>query len=784
MPPTRPAAAQERLTSTKQINVGKLLGACIAAAQRSCQVIRDVQSAREAGSPIGESYKDLSDPRSALTIADTMAQIAIVTPIAKQFPGLNIVAEEDEAAQPPNINTKHSPLSQDCKGIEVPDRFRSVPLEDVCLFCDPLDGTLEFVEGRLDAVQTLIGICLRGEPIAGVIGQPFVSNVVIYGIVGAGVVNLAVESTPKQERNGIVLASSQSHLKPVIQEATQIINPKSIIPIGGAGNKMIQVANGTADMCILNLATSLWDTAATTAIIAATGGTVTDLFGNPIRHFAHSQIKNQYGVLASGKQLAVNDVHGRNHKDICRQLRLAMVLDPLLLGTGLHPGEKPQATDIALDIDGNPLSVDWLSKVSGFNITGFSADESSAVRYLMSDACRLRLSYDENGASGPSSMFLKRVVMRDLEHVQLKARTAPQKLLRDVISYQVEAAFLSCTAIREFCGVGARIAKPFHIDARPASTNKPSIESKFLLLLEDFAPDEGWYQSGLLTRSELLSALESLASLHAFFWKYIDNSNSKYEELCASVWDQATYWVPKRQQKDSFERLLSCWEDHRRNFATHMDKLEFSMESSPSFETVGDILAHYAPAIAKRVHDVGLDVENPYRTIIHGDAKAANFFFKATEGDGAREKNDSHLLDTGMIDFQWCGWGHPAIDVSYLIASSASPQILTYDGSGERYFLKAYYDYLCHYFVKYGKADARTSAEQLIPFNELLVFYDDAFLDLSRLVISYHWDRIGATPAVLESRRDNIGSNSYNKNIDCAMWFIYRTAALLAGVKE
>ena len=60
---------------------------------------------------------------------------------------------------------------------------------------------------------------------------------------------------------------------------------------------------------------------------------------------------------------------------------------------------------------------------------------------MMSEACRLTLKWadgvDGAGGSVPNSVFYKRIVMGDLEHVQLKARTAPLKIARDVKSYAV-----------------------------------------------------------------------------------------------------------------------------------------------------------------------------------------------------------------------------------------------------------------------------------------------------------------------------------------------------------
>ena len=63
------------------------------------------------------------------------------------------------------------------------------PLGDITIFVDPLDGTREFVEGRVWNVQVLIGIAVRGEAAAGAVGLPFASGssdsdaAVVYGMV-------------------------------------------------------------------------------------------------------------------------------------------------------------------------------------------------------------------------------------------------------------------------------------------------------------------------------------------------------------------------------------------------------------------------------------------------------------------------------------------------------------------------------------------------------------------------------------------------------------------------
>ena len=49
---------------------------------------------------------------------------------------------------------------------------------DVTVWVDPLDGTREFVEGPefWSGVTVLIGVAVKGVPVAGVIHQPFVGT--------------------------------------------------------------------------------------------------------------------------------------------------------------------------------------------------------------------------------------------------------------------------------------------------------------------------------------------------------------------------------------------------------------------------------------------------------------------------------------------------------------------------------------------------------------------------------------------------------------------------------
>ena len=48
--------------------------------------------------------------------------------------------------------------------------------KDICFWIDPLDGTGGFVNGHTEHVTCNMGISIKGKPLFGVIGKPFVQN--------------------------------------------------------------------------------------------------------------------------------------------------------------------------------------------------------------------------------------------------------------------------------------------------------------------------------------------------------------------------------------------------------------------------------------------------------------------------------------------------------------------------------------------------------------------------------------------------------------------------------
>ncbi|CAB9525716.1 Putative inositol monophosphatase 3 [Seminavis robusta] len=338
------------ITTTTRVSLQDLLSTCIVACQCGCDEIRAVQQARQANDGQLEQqvqFKDVTDPKSALTEADQRAQQAIVSVLQQQQPwgpALTIVGEEDEENDTSKTSNEEmlSPKQQrpqpsiDLSAGEhfSQDKDMQVDLADVTVFVDPVDGTREFVEGRLHNCQALVGIALKGQAIAGVIGIPFPTNdlsspaTIVYGQVGAGygVIGAAAE-LPESKANSNhpqkrpIMASGDSTIA-VMTAAKNIIETQlggTNVLYGGAGNKILATALGHVDCVVQHKFGGPWDTCAPQAICHSMGGTMTDMAGDPIRiHEADASPKwNRMGFVATYANSCVG------HEELIQSLQQA-----------------------------------------------------------------------------------------------------------------------------------------------------------------------------------------------------------------------------------------------------------------------------------------------------------------------------------------------------------------------------------------------------------------------------------------------------------------------------
>lgn len=174
------------------------------------------------------------------------------------------------------------------------------------------------------------------------------------------------------------------------------------------------------------------------------------------------------------------------------------------------------------------------------------------------------------------------------------------------------------------------------------------------LVLQDLRPSHPVFPRGGLSKPQLAAALRWLAAFHSAFWGFQDPSmpHPPITPPPLLARREGTYW----------------------HLATRPDEL-----AAIRGDREWGALADAAPGIAA---DLAAGAAGPHGTLVHGDAKAANFCFT---GDG------SHAA---AFDFQYVGSGLGARDVAYLLCSAGGAREIGTGVGGEAKWLDLYYEAL------------------------------------------------------------------------------------------
>ena len=224
--------------------------------------------ARDAGAAIMKVYAtDFAAERKAdgtpVTEADTAAEAVILPALRSQTPDIPIISEENMVDGP----------APDISG----GRFWLV---------DPLDGTREFLK-RNDEFTVNIGLIVDLEPVFGVLYAPALDT--IYFGAGEGTAMRASgDGDPEPIRcrvatGPLVVVASRSHRDAATDEFLSRYEVAELVS-AGSSLKFCRVAEGRADMYPRIGRTMEWDVAAGHAVLAAAGGTVETLDGEPLAY--------------------------------------------------------------------------------------------------------------------------------------------------------------------------------------------------------------------------------------------------------------------------------------------------------------------------------------------------------------------------------------------------------------------------------------------------------------------------------------------------------------------
>lgn len=223
---------------------------------------------------ITSTLKDGGDP---LTAADTAVNDAIHAALAQDGEGW---LSEETADNPSRLSHRRTWI------------------------VDPIDGTREFIQGIPEWCVS-IGLVEDGVPVAGGILSPAAGQRIL-GSVETGVTLNGVEVQVRRRDSlaGALVLASRSEVKRGEWDrffATEI----SIRNMGSVAYKLGLVAAGLADATWTLVPKNEWDVAAGAALVAAAGGELCDLSGQPRRFNQANPKMTGFVATAAGLGAAV-----------------------------------------------------------------------------------------------------------------------------------------------------------------------------------------------------------------------------------------------------------------------------------------------------------------------------------------------------------------------------------------------------------------------------------------------------------------------------------------------
>ena len=239
-----------------------------------------IMIARETGEEILQYYhgdKDLEvmekPDTTPLTEADLAANGVVVEHLRILTPHIPIISEESEV--PP---------------------FALRQSWETYWLVDPLDGTMEFIQGNGEFTVN-IALIHQQKPIMGVIYAP-VDDAVYFACQGSGAYrrrhgeSLQAINCRELDMTNFTIASSRSYATPQVQSFIARLGADHELILRGSSLKSCLVAEGGADLYPRLGPTSEWDTAAAQCIVEEAGGQITDLQMQPLRYNTKDSLLN------------------------------------------------------------------------------------------------------------------------------------------------------------------------------------------------------------------------------------------------------------------------------------------------------------------------------------------------------------------------------------------------------------------------------------------------------------------------------------------------------------
>ena len=231
---------------------------------------------------------ELKGPNDPVTRADKEANVLILARLARDLPGIPVVAEESD-----------------------PAAYKGYEASPVALFVDPVDGTRDFI-AKNGEFCVMIGLAENGRATVGVVLCPSLAGSRrTYGAAeGIGAFLIGDDDSRTALHVGTITdfarvrcAVSRFHRSRSVDAKLAALACKELVPVGSAGIKGVQVATGERELYAhpSRGKVKLWDACAPEAIVRAAGGIFTDAKGIPFDY--RGPVAQGMGTVAANPKL-------------------------------------------------------------------------------------------------------------------------------------------------------------------------------------------------------------------------------------------------------------------------------------------------------------------------------------------------------------------------------------------------------------------------------------------------------------------------------------------------
>jgi len=290
------------------------------------------------------------------------------------------------------------------------------------------------------------------------------------------------------------------------------------------------------------------------------------------------------------------------------------------------------------------------------------------------------------------------------------------------------------------------------------------LEGKYgVLVLDNATKVNQCFQRAPLCLNLALSSVEALARFHATAFQKEEILSKVSDRLCRYG---GSYHLKNRNPKE-MQHLVEAWEGFMRNIGPEAPSGFF--DDDIKMQTLGKRVFDAAEYISQELSPLP---NEPFATIVHGDYKAMNIFFRG-ENDGLNLSPAAHMnMCPLLIDFASSGVGLGASDLAMHVAHVALPEDL--DNGMEDILVEKYFSVLQDALpdnVKntYSREEARRH-------------YRFGTVDYFRFILGRQWK--GATTEVFAKRNKDTNFAMVNRSIDAALHFSKRVDLYLRDIEE